>query len=169
MKASPARTARLSVRRVAAAAEKFAQEHDIADPAPLIEERLKATLIQKYNSTAGETLDLMTAKDGTPYPKRDGVLFVDAKTTWWQYVYFPLDWGRFKVQYNAIVQLVDGESSKVVGQHFCAKESHTESKDAPTKDELLANKSELLNKLLVKMAEICSAEFNANVLGAPAR
>ena len=152
---------------MAAAAEKFAQEHDIADPAPLIEERLKATLTQKYKSTAGETLDLMTAKDGTPYPKRDGVLFVDAKTTWWQYVYFPLDWGRFKIQYNALIQLVDGPSSKVVGQYFCVKESHTESGTAPTKDQLLANKSALANELLQKLAGECAAEFETNVL-APA-
>lgn len=149
---------------MAAAAEKFAQEHNIADPAPLIEERLKATLAQKYQSNVGETLDLMTAKDGTPYPKRDGVVFVDAKTTFWQYVYFPLDWGRFKIQYTALVQLVDGPSSKVVGQYFCVKESHTDSATAPTKDQLLANKSALANELLQKMAGECATEFEKNVL-----
>lgn len=149
---------------MAAAAEKFAQEHNIADPAPLIEERLKATLAQKYQSNVGETLDLMTAKDGTPYPKRDGVVFVDAKTTFWQYVYFPLDWGRFKIQYTALVQLVDGPSSKVVGQYFCVKESHTDSASAPTKDQLLANKSALANELLQKMAGECATEFEKNAL-----
>jgi hypothetical protein len=149
---------------MAAAAEKFAQENGIVDPAPLIEERVKASLAQAHGSSIGETLDLMAAKDGTPYPKRDGVLFVDAKTTYWQYVYFPLDWGRFKVQYNALVQLVDGPSSQVLGQYFCVKESHTDSATAPTKDQLLANNSALVNELLQKMAIECATEFETAVL-----
>lgn len=153
---------------MASAAATFAQQNGIVDPAPIIEESVKTKLASQYSTLSGDTLNLKGAKEGTPYPKRDGVLFVDAKTTYWQYVYFPMDWGRFKVQYNALVQLVDGESSKVLGQHFCVKESHTDSKSAPTKDQLLANRSELLNTLLVQMAQSCAADVNTNVLGAPA-
>lgn len=152
---------------MASAASTFAQQNGIVDPAPAIEARLKAKLAQTYSATSGETVSMKGVKEATPYPKREGVLFVDAKTYFWQYIYFSFDWGHYAVQYNVLIQLVDGGTGKVLGQYDCKKKSHEDPKGAPTKEELLANKSELLNKLLTTMADACASEFEAEVL-APA-
>ncbi len=81
---------------MASAATTFAQQNGIVDPAPAIEARLKAKLAQTYSATSGETISMKGVKEATPYPKRDGVLFLDAKTYFWQYIYFSFDRGPLR-------------------------------------------------------------------------
>lgn len=148
----------------ASAATTFAQQNGMVDPAPAIAARQKAKLAQTCSATTGEIISMKGVKEATPYPKRDGALFLDAKTYFWQSIYFSCDWGHYAVQYNVLIQLVDGGTGKVLGQYDCRKQSHEDPRGAPSKEELLANTSELLNKLLTTMAEACASEFEAEVL-----
>jgi len=146
----------------------YAQMYGIVDPATVVEGRLTEEMQRRFGYHPGERLNMTNAAAGASYPTAPGTLYVDIKTSNWGYVYFPTNWSRFRVQYAAVFHLVDGATNTVVGQYVCNKTSHPDAATAPSLDELLANRSALMNATLVELADTCAAEFRATVLGAPA-
>ncbi|GAA0653804.1 hypothetical protein [Brevundimonas lenta] len=145
--------------------ETYAVENGIVDPSAELEARIQARMQEKFGARLGQRLDFTGAPAGTPYPVDAGSLYVDAKVYGWGYSYFPTDWTHFRVNYGVMIHLVDGAAGTVIGQYNCNKYSHTDSKTAPTLDQLLENNSALMNSTLKSMAEACAAEFDAQVLG----
>ena len=146
----------------------YANENGIVDPATVVEGRLTEEMQRRFGYRPGERLSMVNAAPGAPYPTAPESLYVDIKTANWGYVYFPTNWARFRVQYMAVFHLVDGATSTVVGQYVCNKTSHPDAATAPSLDELLANRSALMNSTLVELANTCATEFSAAVLDAPA-
>lgn len=147
--------------------DSFRDEHGIIDPAPTIEKRLTEKLAAAHGGNVAEARNTSI----TPIPAAPnggkGLVYVDSVTTLWQYIYQPFDWGRYEVTYTGLTSIIDAESGARLGQYACSKKL-PEKGQAPTEPELLLNHAELLNKMLMQMAETCASEFEAKVLGAPA-
>lgn len=165
MRASAAAFGALGGLAMAAEARTFAEEHGIVDPASRIEDRLMTALGERYGLAGGQRLDFTTAEEGTTYPQDSNALYVDAKTYTWMESYFPANWGRFRIYYNVVIQLIDGATGQPVGQLDCKKVSHQSAENAPALEELDANNSALRNELLAEMALACATEFETIVLG----
>jgi hypothetical protein len=166
MRASSAAFGAIGGLAMASAAKTYATEHGVIDPAGRIEDKLTVLLQEKYAMQATtDRLDMTTAKAGTPYPTDPTKLFVDAKTYYWTQVYFSGNWGRFKVYYNTLIQVIDGGTGKTIAQYDCKKVSHDKADDAPTLAELEApDGPKSTNALLTKMADECIYEFQTTVL-----
>jgi hypothetical protein len=166
MRASSAAFAGLGGLAMGIAARTYAQEHGVVDPAPQIEERLTSLLQTRYGLQASsERLDLSNVTERASYPTNEGVLYVDAKTYMWMQRYYPPNWGRFRIDYYVLIQIVDGSNGQPVAQYDCKKTSHDSADNAPSLEELEASNSALTNRLLVEMANACAAEFETIALG----
>lgn len=144
----------------------YAAEKHIVDPSSVIEVALTQRLQNQYHLKAGPPIDMTGAPAKAPYPAAPGTLYIDAKVYHWGYAYFPMSWARYQVQYNTIIHLIDGASGGAVAQYDCKKVSHTDAATAPSLDDLLADKSALMNSTLEDMARASVAEFEAAVLTA---
>lgn len=148
----------------ASQADEFTRANGIVDPSPGIETRVKATLARLGSGQEGASVSLASTGGKVIYPKLPATLIVDARTTDWQYIYLPFDWGRYQVLYRSHTQLIDGETGNVKGEHHCFLRSPEDGKGAPTEPELLLNGSALLNSTLAKLADQCAAQFEKEVL-----
>lgn len=97
------------------------------------------------------------------YPGAD--LIVDVKTVTWMSAYFPSDWGKYHVVYNARMRVLDGHTGQLVAQSICKSTSPDEA-HAPTKDQLEANDGQMLKSLLQKAGDSCVSLFEKQILKA---
>jgi hypothetical protein len=95
------------------------------------------------------------------YPGAD--LIVDVKTIGWMSAYFPSDWGKYHVIYNARMRVLNGHTGQLVAQSIC-KSSWPDKGHAPTKDQLLAHHGQLLKSLLQKAGDSCVNLFEKQIL-----
>ncbi|MFK0300568.1 hypothetical protein ACIQTU_15270 [Brevundimonas sp. NPDC090276] len=144
----------------------YAEAYHVKDPTPSLEADLTRRLQARYRIAAGEPMTMADTDAKAGYPVANGTLYVDARTFSWGYAYFPFNWGRYTVRYGAWMQVIDGATSKVIAQHQCLEDSHKDGSTAPTLDELLADRSALLNAELEKLALVCAAQFEAAALAA---
>lgn len=165
MRASSAAFGMLGGLAMASAAQSYAREHHVVDPATAIEDSLNATLVRDHQMIQGERLDVSAVTEEMDYPVRPEALYVDMKTYYWTQAYFAGNWGRFQLFYNALLQVIDGANGEPIAQYNCQKKSHESADNAPTLEELEANDSALMNQLLLEMANACRTEFETNVLG----
>ena len=86
-------------------------------------------------------------------PGADYVL--DVQTLNWSFAYFPTNWTHYRVMYAARVRLIDATSKAVVAEAGC-RSVPSDDKDAPTYDQLLADKAALLKSHLAKAAAACA-------------
>ena len=167
MRASSAAFGAIGGLAMASAARTYATAHGVVDPATHIETQLTALLQSRYGvQTVGDRLDMSAVRERTDYPINANVLYVDAKTYMWMQRYFSSNWGRFRIDYSTLIQIIDGATGRAVAQYDCRKSTPETPDNAPTLEELEANNGALMNQMLVQMADQCLAEFVATSLPA---
>ncbi|WP_156767666.1 hypothetical protein [Candidatus Viadribacter manganicus] len=167
MRASSAAFGAIGGLAMASAARNYASEHGVVDPATHIETQLTALLQSRYGiQTVGDRLDMSAVTERTDYPINSDLLYVDAKTYMWMQRYFSSNWGRFRIDYSTLIQIIDGATGRAVAQYDCRKFMPETPDDAPTLEELEANNGALMNQMLMRMADECLAEFAATSLPA---
>jgi hypothetical protein len=132
------------------------RDNAIDDPALTIAAGLQSRLGTAKGMTA-VTNTAITSKNDLPSviasnPGADYVL--DVQTLNWSFLYFPTNWTHYRVMYTARVRLIDAASKTVVAESGC-KSVPSDDKNAPTYDELLADKAALLKSHLAKAAAEC--------------
>lgn len=145
----------------------FVKEQNLANPAERMEKQVREYLVQKYNlEISGDNVDYRGEKKPKAFLEKPNALVVDAGTVSWGYNYFPVSWGRYNVFYNAVIQLVDGNTGTLIAGHACTMVSHKKSDGAPSLKELKANESALIKSTLNDLADKCVAEFKSEALSA---
>lgn len=168
MRASSAAFGAIGGLAMASAARTYAAEHGVVDPATHLETELTALLQSRYAiSSVGERLDYSQATESADYPINPDVLYVDAKTYMWMQRYFSTNWGRFRIDYNTLIQIIDGATGRPIAQYDCRKSMPATPDEAPTLEELEANNGARMNEMLAAMADECLSEFVATSLPAP--
>lgn len=152
------------------AGNRIIAENNVDDPANYIRDTLLADLTQKYTLTAsdkdfGELKTANTSAIAQQYNETDFVL--DVQTINWSFAYFPTDWNNYRVIYSAKLRLVDTQSKRLIAEGFCARVPE-KTENAPSMDELLADKAFVIKSELRKSANQCIAEFRNEVLQLPA-
>lgn len=141
------------------------RDNDIADPALAISaglgERLNkargVTVVPaKGNAANDEIATLITQANGAQY-------LLDVKTLGWMFNYYPTAWGSYKVTYNGRLRLIDAKSKEVAAESMCQTVQGDDA-NPPSKDQLLANKAELLKSYLAKAASSCVDVLSRDVL-----
>ena len=133
------------------------RDNAVEDPALAIGKDLQARLNAARGMTAVPGSSI-TSKNDLPSvlasnPGADYVL--DVQTLNWSFAYFPTNWTHYRVMYAARVRLIDATSKAVVAEAGC-RSVPSDDKDAPTYDELLADKAALLKSHLAKAAAACA-------------
>lgn len=142
-------------------------ENGIEDPAAYIGSALASHLSTSLGATTvdnGGTLATGTkpAELAKLYPGAD--LLLDVQTVNWSFAYFPTDWNSYRVIYSAKVRLIDTRTGALKAEGFCARVPE-QAADAPSRDQLLADRAAALKRELRAAADHCIGEFKTNVLG----
>ncbi|AUT48055.1 hypothetical protein [Achromobacter sp. AONIH1] len=141
------------------------KENAIEDPAIAI-----SAVLQDKLATAKRA----TVMDSTTVTKKDdiasilaanpgGDFVLDVKTLSWMFSYYPANWARYRVFYNARLRLIDTSSKTVVAESACSSVQGDDN-NPPTKDQLLEDKAALLKDYLGKAATACSEILARDVL-----
>lgn len=88
---------------------------------------------------------------------------LDVQTINWSLAYFPTDWTHYRVMYVARARLIDAESRKVVAEGKCARVPDS-NENAPSYDELVADKAQRLKKELQIAADGCVKSLKTEML-----
>jgi hypothetical protein len=137
----------------------------IDDPAAAISRALSANLEQAYQvrptARTAKVEDDDVAATARQNPGAD--LILDVRTLAWMFTYFPTAWTRYRILYSARLRLIDVKRSQVVAEGLC-KHLPDETPDAPTFDELVADKAARLKRELGIAAERCVRTFATETL-----
>ena len=140
------------------------QENDVQDPAIAIGQGIVDRLVATRNATQVPSQAVATGDDIqtllATYPEAN--ILVDVKTFNWMFIYFPSQWGRYRVIHSARVRLVDSESKEIVAETLCASNSGED--NPPTEDQLLRNKAALLKEYLNKGVTSCIDKVTKDLL-----
>lgn len=79
------------------------------------------------------------------------------QTTNWGHLYYPLDWARYSVFYNAKMQVIDVPTRTVIHGELCSWRSPKPG--SPTRAELLRNNAEGLKAFVATAADVCFHQF----------
>lgn len=144
------------------------EENDVEDPADYIAMELATNLSASLGTQTvdnGGTLadTVKPAALAKLYPNAD--LLLDVQTINWSFVYFPADWNSYRVIYSAKLRLIDTRTGKLRAEGFCSRVPEN-SDDAPSREELLADRAARLKGELRVAADHCIGEFKAKVLAA---
>ncbi len=143
----------------------YPESHHLVDPSARLEQRLANDLHDRFGvEVQAQPLDMTTARAGTPYPRANNTVYVDAQSIGWGFSYFSLNWVRFRVSYAVRLMVVDASTGQVIQGENCGKVSHTSADNAPSLDQLVANDSQVMNSLIESMADACLQEFEAGIL-----
>jgi hypothetical protein len=85
------------------------------------------------------------------------------RTINWMFAYFPTAWTRYRVMYSARLRLIDVKRSQVIAEGSCSRIPE-ETPNAPTFDQLVADKAALLKRELAVAAEHCARVFGTGTL-----
>lgn len=149
------------------AGNKIIQENSVEDPAARIYESLAPVLAEQYSLQLIDDNSIRTSSvklDDLAANVNDARLLLDVRTIGWNMVYFPTVWNKYKIGYSAKMRLIDTSTREVLAESVCSKTSTEESDNAPTYDELLADKAALLKAQIVTAADQCIDEFKATTL-----
>lgn len=145
------------------------EENGISDPAEAIAKGLAKALETTHGARLIDTPVPVSSDE--PAHIVDAVrgaasFVVDVQTTDWGFIYFPTDWTHYRIIYTAKARLIDVAGKSVVAEGYCMQDPKY-SKDAPTYDELLANKASLLKGKLALVADECVSRIREQMLAAP--
>jgi hypothetical protein len=144
------------------------EENSIPDPADAIAKGLAKAFEATYGTRLIDTP--IPVNSGEPADIADAVksaasFVVDVQTTDWGFIYFPTDWTHYRIIYTAKARLIDVAGKSVVAEGYCMQ-NPKDNEDAPTYDELLANKASLLKGKLALIADECVGRIRDQMLAA---
>jgi hypothetical protein len=165
--AGKATFAMLGAGAMIAAGNQLVAENDVDDPAVTIGNELLQGLVARDGAIAAPAATAQVDSDdparlAAAYP--GGTYVLDVRTSGWSFGYYPTSWAHYRVQYGVKLRLVDTRSKSVVAEAACVRHDDDEP-NAPTHDELLANRAERLKAMLHAHAQACLDELRQKVLG----
>jgi hypothetical protein len=147
------------------AGNRLVAENQIEDPALSIQRAVSANLEQAYQARATARSAKLTDDDVAQAARQNAGadLIVDVRTINWSFAYFPTAWTRYRVIYSARLRLIDVKRSQVIAEGLCSRVPD-ERPDAPTYEQLVADKAALLKRELNLAAEHCVRTFSTETL-----
>jgi hypothetical protein len=137
------------------------EENGIEDPAPVVSRDLLKLAQTRYGVLAAtlapvkvDTTDvkqLAKAASGAD-------LLLDVQSLGANFNYFPTQWGHYWVGSGLVLRVIDVRTGQVLGGGSCHRDSRKED-NPPTKDDLLANKAQLLKQILATQRDSCRDEL----------
>jgi len=141
------------------------KENGIEDPAPRVARELLQAAQQRYGvrpaSLAPIKIDTTDTK-ALASAAQGADLLIDVQLISQQFVYFPTDWGHYRVFEGFVLRVIDVHTGALLGGGKCGRDS---SKDGPppTYKEMLDHEAQLLKTILTKETDSCRDEFLANL------
>lgn len=148
------------------AGNEIVRENDIADPADAIAAGLAKALEANHGTQFVNSPVMVSEEDPAliaASAKGAAKYIIDTQTVNWSFGYFPTDWSHYRVIYVAKARLIDVKSKQVVAEGYCEQVPEN-SENAPTYDELLADKATLLKKTLSNAVGQCVESLKAEML-----
>jgi hypothetical protein len=142
---------------MAGAGNKLVEENGVADPADVLVAALVPAVVERYGLKWDPSV--MPVVD-TKKPKeiaatQSGVDYVlDVRSAGWNYSYYPRNLNTFWVGYSVELQLIDVKSSAVVSKVACNSSTNKHAV-APTRDELVENRAQLLKDVTTHLGWLC--------------
>jgi hypothetical protein len=150
------------------AGKKIVEENGIEDPSPRLARDLLAAAQAQYGVTPA-SISPVQAGSTTVDPAKlvDGAagadLVFDIQGMGGQFRYLPLHWGSYVVDSGYKFRVIEVAGAKVVAEGFCHQQG--DSKNAVSKDELLADHAARLKQILDSERQACFEELKQKVLG----
>jgi hypothetical protein len=142
--------------------EALRTRHGVGDPALRVVAQLGAALGEDVGAPAvGLVKEPVTSDDPQAIAARfQRGLVLEARTEYWELLYFPTDWAHYRLAYRASARLLAAPSGRVLWRDECAFESD-DAAAKPTLEELEANGAALLKTMLEQAADACAARLRA--------
>ena len=140
---------------------KIINDNAIEDPAIVISKNLSADFKKKYDVQIIEDAivkDISYDAEKIAKEYRDIADYaLDLRTINWHFVYLPMRIDSFRVIYSSKLRLIDTKNSQIIAEGFCARIPEGEqTKNAPSYDQMLANKAQILKEELAQSAIYCT-------------
>jgi len=146
------------------------ESYGIKDPALQVSRDLLQLLQGKYGLEAmGGPTQVDLEDVGALLATRGRAdLVLDVKTLFWQFIYYPTHWGRYRVQYSVRARLIDVKAREVVAEGTAGR-IQDDLERAPSYDELLESDAARLKAELKRQAAECTEELARTIfdVGAP--
>lgn len=142
--------------------EALRTRHAIPDPALRVVAQLGAALGEDVGAPpAGLVPEPVSSEDPRAIAAgfRSG-LVLDARTEYWELLYYATDWEHYRLAYRASARLIEAPSGRVLWRDECLIESD-ENGASPTLAALEANGAALLKTMLEQAADACVARLRA--------
>ncbi|MCW8824946.1 MAG: hypothetical protein OQK78_00840 [Gammaproteobacteria bacterium] len=150
------------------AGQKMVHKYKIEDPSQKIQNKFLKQL-----NNGSKVANFSTIKKPLGYKEgtieklkekyKEGVV-LKFHNHWWQIWYYPTNWGRYQMWFQANAELVRLDDSKVLWKSVC-KADQKNSKTAPTLDELTAENSKVLEKWVEDATTQCSDQLVKDFYG----
>lgn len=144
-----------------AAGNQIVKENEIADPADVLERELAAAVIRQYGlqlkEGASPVIKPSKAKD-VAATQSDVDYILDLQSTGWMFAYIPSNWDAYWISYSAHAQLINRVSGKAIANGTCYSDTQKHA-FPPTKDNMLANKAQLLKDVTASLGWHCAHVF----------
>lgn len=150
------------------AGKEIVDENGIEDPAPQVGVEFLHMAQTRYGIVPSS---LAPVKVDTTDPKllskaaSGSDLVLDVQSLGAQFNYFPTNWSHYWVGSGLVVRVIDVHTGQVLGGGACHRDTRKDA-NPPTKDDLLANKAELLKKILATQRDACRDELASKLLPA---
>jgi len=144
-----------------AAGNQIVRENEIADPADVLERELAAAVIKQYGLQlkAGPTPVVKGSKAKDIAATQSDVDYIlDLQSTGWMFAYIPSNWDAYWIGYSAHAQLINRVSGKAIADGICYSDTQKHPMP-PTKDDMLANKAQLLKDVTASLGWHCAQVF----------
>lgn len=142
------------------------QRYSIDDPADVIALNLMAALKEAHAMRpADEAMNVSTddPKQISASAQGKAAYVVDVQTINWSFLYYPLNWARYRVIYTARVRLINTSDQAVVAEGFC-KRIPDDEPHAPSYDDLINDNAAGLKKELAIAAQECVSAMKTEML-----
>jgi hypothetical protein len=143
---------------------KIVRENNVEDPANWISKELATSIQKKYGTRFQGSRNVMNESPAVIAKTCSDVDYVlDVRTINWSFVYFPVNWGTYRVMYSSKVRLIDCKTGKVIAQGFHARVPD-KSPQSPSYDDLVDHQATGLKRELQIGAAECLNHFKHNIL-----
>jgi hypothetical protein len=142
--------------------EAMRTRHGIPDPALRVVAQLGAALGEDVGAPPlGLVKEPIPSDDPQAIAARfERGLVLDARTEYWELLYYPTDWSHYRLAYRASARLIEAPSGRVLWRDECVIESD-ETGPRPTLEALEADGAALLKTMLEQAADACAARLRA--------
>ncbi len=101
---------------------KIIRDNRVEDPADWISQELAIAMTKKYGTTSAGKRTILDESPAAIAQACAGADYaLDVRTINWSFVYFPVNWGTYRVIYSAKLRLIDCKTGKVVAEGFHAR------------------------------------------------